>query len=44
MDIFAPILFLFAPDHAKEDVRIEILDTIDRDGGGGGTNGSCIIV
>jgi len=43
MDVFAPILFLFAPGHPEEEVRVETLDPVDSDGGNGGTNGSCII-
>ena len=43
MDFFAPILFFFAPGHAKEEVRVEVLDPVDSDGGTGQTGTGCII-
>ena len=33
MDVFAPILFFFAPGHAEEEVRVEVLDPVDSDSG-----------
>jgi len=43
MDTFTSIFSFAYADAAKEDVRTEDLDPVNRDGGGGGSGGGCVI-
>ncbi len=43
MDTFTSIFRFAYADTTKEDVRIEDLDPVNRDGGGGGSGGGCVI-